>query len=585
MENEWKWSLERRWSVGMLMAVVVAVQAMVGNVVQVAAAQGVWRVVSKNVGITAMHAAVTPVTGNVVLLHQSNNGPSNMTFPDGRCKLYPNDRFLPVDCYVHSVILDPNSGVVRPLFIQTDTQCSSGQFLADGQLGQTGGDREGAQVIRNLARNCFFVTPINTICDWVEGAQKLNVGRWYATNQLLPDGRQIIVGGRGQPSYEYSPPSANSKAIPMDFLKTSADVTTSATDTNNIYPYVHLLPTTGYLYIFANRDSIIFDYINNVVIRKFPKIPGNPRNYPSAGSSVMLPLKWQDNFQTAEVLVCGGATSMLGNQQPQALCSVTCGRIQVTTANSKWKMESMPIPRCMGDMILLPDMNVLIINGARRGLQGWGMQSEPTLNPVLYAPKKTAGQRFSVMTGTVTPRVYHSTANLLTDGSVMVAGSNTNEFYTFIKTNKWWPPVGRWWPTELSVEAFTPPYAQTVAGGRPRMLSPANGSVVKLNSVLQLGFWDDISPKPATDTFLFTLSSPPFSTHSFSQGQRLVSIKSLSITTLPGGRVENGVSKNLRTANLQIPADVTVLPPAYYMLWVVKNGNPSKSCLWIQITK
>ena len=45
-------------------------------------AAGAWRVVTKNAGnITAMYAAVGPVTGNVMLLHQTKSGPSNMTFP------------------------------------------------------------------------------------------------------------------------------------------------------------------------------------------------------------------------------------------------------------------------------------------------------------------------------------------------------------------------------------------------------------------------------------------------------------------------------------------------------------------------
>lgn len=65
---------------GTVMAVAVALQLLVG-VSPVEAAQGVWRVVSTNAGITAMHAAVAPGTGNVVFLHQTNNGPSNMTFP------------------------------------------------------------------------------------------------------------------------------------------------------------------------------------------------------------------------------------------------------------------------------------------------------------------------------------------------------------------------------------------------------------------------------------------------------------------------------------------------------------------------
>lgn len=50
-------------------------------VLEVEAAPGVWRVVTKNAGVAAMHAAVTPGVGSVVLLDHTNTGPSNITFP------------------------------------------------------------------------------------------------------------------------------------------------------------------------------------------------------------------------------------------------------------------------------------------------------------------------------------------------------------------------------------------------------------------------------------------------------------------------------------------------------------------------
>lgn len=33
----------------------------------------------------------------------------------------------------------------------------------------------------------------------------LQMGRWYASNQILPDGTQIVVGGRGVNTVEYVP--------------------------------------------------------------------------------------------------------------------------------------------------------------------------------------------------------------------------------------------------------------------------------------------------------------------------------------------------------------------------------------------
>lgn len=71
------------------------------------------------------------------------------------------DQILKKDCYGHSVILDPAKGIVRPLMVMTDTQCSSGQFLADGTLYQTGGDVEGTRITRyTVFRSLLHVVQI-----------------------------------------------------------------------------------------------------------------------------------------------------------------------------------------------------------------------------------------------------------------------------------------------------------------------------------------------------------------------------------------------------------------------------------------
>ncbi|XP_024376669.1 aldehyde oxidase GLOX [Physcomitrium patens] len=303
------WNAPSRRKCGQWSLVIIVVAIGLSSLQAVDAGLGEWRLVTKNAGISAMHAAVAPVLGTVVLLHQTKTGPSNITFPDGRCRNITYDLLLKTVCYVHSVILDPTSEVVRPIMVMTDTQGSSGQFLGEGSLSQTGGDLEGKKRTSNLSTKCYTTVAQRRYCDWVEGGNGTDLleQRWYFTNQLLPDGRQIILprdtdDGRGS-----SP--------------------------NNLYPFVHLLPT-GQLYIFANRDSILYDYNQNVVVRKFDKIPDNPRNYPSGSSSVMLPLVYNDNFKKVEILVCGGAaTGSVGKNEGQMECSTSCRKLDVLRKN------------------------------------------------------------------------------------------------------------------------------------------------------------------------------------------------------------------------------------------------------------
>jgi len=175
---------------------------------------------------------------------------------------------------------------------------------------------------------------------------------------------QIIVGGRAAYNLEYMPPTGAGNGQPLYFPFLNA---TNDAQNDNLYPFVHLLPD-GTLYIFANHDSIIYNYVTNTVVKTFPSIPGEPRNYPSAGSSVMMPLQAANQFAVVEVLICGGA-QYGAYLQPwtEKTCSITCERITVTDANPVWVEEVMPVARCMGDMLLLPTLDVLIINGASTG--------------------------------------------------------------------------------------------------------------------------------------------------------------------------------------------------------------------------
>ncbi|XP_074566479.1 aldehyde oxidase GLOX-like [Curcuma longa] len=492
-----------------------------------------------------MHMQLLP-DDTVVMFDRTDTGRSNISLPDGsRCT---------TDCTAHSVLFHLYSSSVRPLTVLTDTWCSSGTLLANGTLLQTGGFKDGDRVIR-------FFSP-SPHSDWVELPSYLAVRRWYASNQILPDGRVIIIGGRRQFSGEFFPRDqySASPVFQLPFLVETYDRESEG----NLYPFLHLLPD-GTLFVFANDRAIVLDVASKRAIRRLPAILDGPRSYPSTASSVLLPLR---PGAAAEVLVCGGAP--LGSYQAAlngtflpALSS--CARIKPSDPEPSWSMEDMPLARVMGDMVLLPTCHVIIVNGAAAGTAGWELAREPVLYPVLYQPDLPEGTRFSVLRESQIPRMYHSTAVLDTHGRVLVGGSNPHSSYKFTDVM---------FPTELSLEAFYPPYLLTAAEDRPRVLAaPAEvgyGERVAVRFLLAEHFhrpW----LQELEDVEVVAVS-PAFQTHSVGMNQRVVVLETSRTLGHSGGY----------ETEVMTPPSPAVSPPGYYLWFVVHEGVPSKG-VWVRI--
>lgn len=378
-----------------------------------------------------------------------------------------------------------------------------------------------------------------------------------------------MIGGRRQFGYEFVPKEGQSNT-PKDsrWLPLLRETTDEVED--NLYPFVHL-STDGNLFVFANSRSILLDYKNNKVVREFPELEGGSRNYPGSGMSVLLPLKLyrrrQDGTLPAEVLVCGGSPALSAKQAGAGtfLPSLrTCGRINIITPNAAWRMELMPMARVMSDMLILPNGEVLIINGASKGAAGWGFARDPALSPLLYTPAGPRAKRFRILSPSTIPRMYHSTSAVLLDGTILVAGSNTNDGYMF---------TGVPYPTELRVEKFYPPYLDPqlqasrpaiAEGGVPEKLTYDGSFTVEF----QMANLD-----VANSTVSVTMYAPPFTTHGYSMNQRLLILKITQVEPAGAGSYK---------ATAMAPPNAVLAPPGYYMLFVVHQGMPSVG-VWVHI--
>ncbi|CAI9116872.1 OLC1v1018144C1 [Oldenlandia corymbosa var. corymbosa] len=522
-----------------------------------AAPKGKWTLLQPSIGISAMHMQLL-YPDTVVIFDRTDFGPSNISLPAGKCRHDPLDLALKADCTAHSVEYNVLHNTIRPLNVLTNTWCSSGSVAPDGTLYQTGGSNDGERVVR-VFNPCKF----GGLCDWKEINNGLLVKRWYATNHALPDGRQIIIGGRAEFNYEFFPKTrATNKVFDFKFLRDTNDPGIE----NNLYPLV-VQNVDGNLFIFANNRAILFNYNNGAVVKTYPTLPdGNPRSYPSTGSGVLLPLK---NLQgpggiQAEVLVCGGAPKGAFAAASKGVfvgALKTCGRISITARNPRWVMETMPFARLMGDMILLPNGKVLIINGAARGVAGWELGRDPVLTPVIYKPDAAFGARFEVQTPATRPRMYHSTAILLRDGRVLVGGSNPHSGYVFVNTL---------YPTDLSLEAFSPPYLdRSFDLLRPQIIAP---SFIRYGQKFVVSF--KVNGPVKANLVTVTMVSPSFATHSMSMNHRL-----LVLSTIQGVKPAGKLAYQM---TVSAPINTNLAIPGYYLLFVVHQDIPSVG-IWVQL--
>ncbi|GMJ07412.1 GALACTOSE OXIDASE-LIKE 6 [Hibiscus trionum] len=528
--------------------------------------KGHWELFSPNSGVSAMHLILLPTTNNVLMFDATIWKVSKLKLPGPPCRKVE-DTPGEEDCFAHSVLMDFETAAVKPLRLHYDTWCSSGSLDVNGRLVSTGGYNNGSDTVRIL--------DICPDCEWKEYPGTLGNGRWYATQVTLGDGRFMVFGGRDFPTYEFVPPegkrNAKNQVTPFKFLEETHDPVE-----NNLYPYIYL-NTDGNLFVFANNRSIILDPITNKIVYEFPVLPNGARNYPASGCSCMLPIVLQPDEKRpvipTEVLVCGGAPhdafTLTDLNRPKVFppANKDCARIDINNrGNPNWKIMNMPTARILGDAVVLPTGDVLLVNGAMSGSAGWDDARDPNMAPVLYRVA-SAGPEFTELAPTTIARMYHSTSAVLPDGKILIAGSNTNPTYMDVAL----------FPTEVRVEKFSPHYFDPALDHfRTDILFEKSDSKVRYGKrfEVQVGGGD---PNLDMKKLQVNIYYPPFTTHGISMNQRLI--------TLGIYDVKKGVAPNTSVISLQAPPNGNIAPPGYYMLYVVYNGVPCRRAMWVQFKK
>jgi hypothetical protein len=470
-------------------------------------------------------------------------------------------------------LFDPETGTVETVDqeLAGDVFCVGHAFLADGRLLAAGGThRYDGSLTVPLGPDGLRLPPFRGLDHaylfdpdderWTR-VGNLDAGRWYPTLVTLGDGSVLTAAGltrfppwvalrrleRFVPGRGWSIPRGIGRWLPL-------------------YPRLHLLPDGDVLYAGSYNTHYTFPFS----LRQFPTArldltTGTWTDYGlpnererEEGASVLLPLRPGDGYR-ARVLLAGGGT-------PTGTTAVADAEvIDVDAARPRWRsVEPMTHARYYTYAVLLPDGTVFVMGG-RDGGHGdggrgrgrgdghrdddhrgpdRGSRPDPGTDEVPPSPDAVletelfdpTSETWTTLAPMTVDRLYHSGALLLPDGRVLTSGSN---------------PARR--VDELRIETYRPPYL--LAGPRPR--------IDDAPAVVRHGEPFVIEVDDADGIDEVTVIRQSSTTHCLNTDQRLVELR---IEGRGGGRIRT-----------RLPSNPHLLPPGYYLLFVLRDGVPSRA--------
>ncbi|EFJ41190.1 hypothetical protein VOLCADRAFT_98848 [Volvox carteri f. nagariensis] len=432
---------------------------------------------------------------------------------------------------------------------------------------------DGMKSIRTFNRSCADRN--------LRKIREMSWRRWYPTPTLLPDGRVLIMGGTqgvgagtaNNPFWEMYDP-ATSNVTPYAMRPLYLDQATQI-----YYPFNYVLPE-GFLFSFCGRSGWIMDWRSNNWRQEVPKLRGYGNlQFPFTGTSAMLGLYPENNYQV-EIMLFGGANeravsnlSMLANRGANRL-ALTFNKATGNYTFNGWVNESMTIGRVMPDSVLLPNGRVIILNGAWTGLAGDSASggdsraNYPLLFAEEYNPNAPLGSRFRRMATTLIARMYHSTAGLTTNGTVIVAGCDRCYRYDVQSGYDFQPSATK---ADYRVEIYSPPYF-FMDELKPLIVNTSSTSMAyqglfTITYTFPAGWGNNALTR-------VVLVAPSSTTHSYNTHQRLLGLEIVS----------NSVGDVNGVAIVRGPPNINIAPPGMYMLFLL-NGDVYSRAVWVTLIR
>ncbi len=410
--------------------------------------------------------------------------------------------------------------------------CSGSTFLPDGKLLVLGGHGPAAIPVSGLQTaygNNHVEIYDYTTNTWTRGPN-MSEGRYYGSALTLGTGQALVVAG-------YNEDGWNDDKIEIYTEGQGFRVLSGATTANypDWYPAIYQLGNGLVFGASPGRHTFMLDTTGNGQISAGPSLNYSRRYY---GASVM--------YDENEIIDIGGdaapgRAAVGGNR----LITNTAETINFNDPDPTWQYTgSMKYARVFPNATLLPDGTVLVTGGTREQNNNEGNALQGAVYPAeLWNPK--TGQ-WTTMSSMSVPRLYHSTAILLPDARVLVAGGGEPESTGEVKGT-----------VHQNRQIFSPPYL--FRGPQPVISSAP--------SLAQYGQTITVTSPDAGSIGAINLIRPGSTTHGVNMTQRIVHA---SFTVGANG-----------TLQVQMPTNPDVAPPGPYMLFLLNDqGVPSDAAMF-----